>query len=552
MHGVEDFFAHSNFVEHACRIMDSSFIDKNIIDHGWFSSKKDKHKNLFSKRIRRYENPSDSDLGNDAEKCEIKIEEDNKNWQTKLKTETDIVTGFFDTTDTIISISHLFFDFVEPDILNPKKLFEETLTNILDYFPGPVKSIDYSSYPPPYNKLQGKGFENKDLTKPDVSAEVIGILLSDLKLRTDQNDGIKKYNQEIIIMIQALTSDELKNGLKLTYNLWKTCRMIFKIVTDPVGFITDQLKSLKKYIKHNVFIDTSIFIGAKYLAEYYGHTRIGSHSLLAKDTKESFLYEYGMNCAKSTQWFILKYLFRWLDKTWTFENNTKWINWVQLIEFFLRHPASDYIKEIETIENIAAITFQFELNKGMSPSDYENAFLKMAESKKYASSFTPTKYCKYYWEAIIDVNFHVRENMEKENRGNLSYEKINVQRKRILKKVFSSSKFWKLNPTNKKHYIALLLPFQKVKDFRYSFLKPPEKWFIEIMQPRKVAREITWALFRQESFNQILFFQSEFVNVPYLQESKNNPTLAQLNRLIQEGEKKRTLLQNNYRLIRSQ
>jgi hypothetical protein len=138
-------------------------------------------------------------------------------------------------------------------------------------------------------------------------------------------------------------------------------KILISLLVEFIGPETAKLLSKKVWTE----IDQSIM-------EWFGSLRIGSHSLLCKDYMDDFLCDKASELAKATDWYILDTLMRRTSSSTEIEacregENTldfcEWIDWLDLLEFFLSHPGGKEIRQFAiyipvTITHITSERYQ--------------------------------------------------------------------------------------------------------------------------------------------------------------------------------------------------
>jgi hypothetical protein len=400
LHGVEDFFAHSEFIEFAAQLLGSDYQPDGSV-----STNKLLNPNftLFQKRLRRWD---------------IK---DHASW-TEYATEDRIVTGFFDGVDTLFALVEMVIDLwgIEPidplqtwrefkdEALDDWKLLktspkeflkdkvatpaEEKLRQALDYF----SDRDAATKDPENDFAKAVDKKVKELGRfdePAVSGEVMKNLLSDptfSRLSPQMRGYITDYFNTLNGSI---------GKVRATRSLYKDIKDISKFARNPIDWIIDQFKEeLTDKAKGML-----VFITKEALGAQLGKDRIGCHSLLAKDHGDEFLFDHMQNCAMAVHWYVVRSMCRWADEDFRTMADKKedhsWIDWLELLERFLANPVLD-LKEAPAHTHTVATTIQHVVVDTPQRSD---SLKNLAQ--RYAATTLNGQTSPLTWREIADANF---------------------------------------------------------------------------------------------------------------------------------------------------
>ncbi len=350
LHAVEDFFAHSNFIEHAAKVMGGEYVPKFY--------EFDNHR--FLKRLKRY---NYQDLPGD--------------W-TKNAEEDFVVTGYFDFTDTLVSLLHMFEDglmgLLDRSPRDPTRDMatiygyvtdvKKTDTQIMQQADKVVHDfLEVVDDPRKLNK------ENKDNTmvaailwfientplneeikfieavlKPTTDVATFEQLVARMPIFKDIQQLSAEGHiqpQHAARVLKALFDFIRQMTIEIRYaqfstSVYKTARSIAELYASPPKWILNFLSEKTA----DLVIDYGLFLAKEGLYYALGLERVGSHSLLAKDHGKEWLYEHNEACAKASHYYIVNTLLRWRDPAaHTLPENQKWVDWRELLEHFLCHPA---------------------------------------------------------------------------------------------------------------------------------------------------------------------------------------------------------------------
>lgn len=373
LHAVEDFFAHSNFVEHAVLVLGDKFIPTD-----------QKELDTWSLRLQRWHQlPQASEP------------------------EEHIVTGTFDKRDTAISLLHAVTDFFGMRIVHPEKRLADIWTEVRTA----TDRRDELLF-----ELQNFMYEVSELIADPRAA------VADLDNRVAQ-----KFRQTIPALavgglvgrqlVDQLTKDLPRSDLPLLrklppwgmpvvinaiiilhtvykgYTAYQLLRDLVRVLEDPqaairrwcVSLVGDQVK------------DWVLFQTNEKVEEAIGSRRIGCHSLLAKDYEQAHLYKKSYDCAAAVHWFVTSTMTR--EPTSLAPRNTtherRHVDWLELLEFFLGHPANGLQPERRNDRVCGVVTH---LVSDRRPIDNLVSLQKIyAPSACHPGSFT--------WRTIANANF---------------------------------------------------------------------------------------------------------------------------------------------------
>lgn len=344
LHAVEDYFAHSNFVELAAPAFGEKFLPKGYEVF---------RKRRFIKRLRRY----------DATKVDDEA--------PPFVKEDYVVTGYFDFQDTAISLLHL-LEHIVPGLLGielhdltedlryahdafmdvdgtDKKINDAVgkfLSDALDVVEDPHKLKDKDNEVVKALTKVVNGVEVLDeiaedlkkLNQPQMRAENLLLLLERMPLFkpliVEMNKSAilraigLKILQAFVDLIHKLL--RIKPEVGLAINVRKLVKELRVLAADPAVWLADKTKdAIKDYI-----IGSAAYIGLESIYISFGLERIGCHSLLSKDHGGEVLYDQMKACCKAVHYYVMKTLLRWRH----LGGNGQVVDWLDLLEYFLCNP----------------------------------------------------------------------------------------------------------------------------------------------------------------------------------------------------------------------
>jgi hypothetical protein len=233
--------------------------------------------------------------------------------------------------------------------------------------------------------------------------------------------------------IQQAFSDSVKKlgavvgGVGMTITLYEALQKVRDFYLKPKAF-------LRKLVGDLVF-DRLVSYGEIYVKNllyvYLGALRIGSHSLIAKDSEPSLFYDAAMDCAKTLHWHVVAQLARHskhrpvvVCRSGEGLSNRaailqhQWIDWLEFLEFFMSHPFSRVEAESEQIQlagNVIHVT-RSDSHSVMSPDSLATIAAEYSGTHMQVEGGPE----KLTWEVIADANFPTaglgkRERMQRIN-----------------------------------------------------------------------------------------------------------------------------------------
>ncbi|HYF32157.1 MAG TPA: HET-C-related protein [Chitinophagaceae bacterium] len=511
LHGIEDFFAHSNFIEHACTLMSSKFMKENQI---WTNT-------VLNKRLKKYK-----PINNDPDNFKM-----NTNW-VDLPNEPNVSTGYFDVTDTFISLGHLLEEVLFGD--QNETAIVEFLKKLKDFVGEPLAFVK--------SKIDPGLMDQPELTRfTELQPDTIFWLTSEFG-KTDFILRNTEFKSGLETFLRLMSNPYVVQSIRTYATGYEYLEDLKELYQMPVSFI---IRKQAKWILKKVS-----FFTADAIVTAHANFRIGSHSLMAKDGSEAFLYSHSLNCAKAAHWYIVNTLCRWSYDTGEGgkKEDAKWVNWAQLCEFFLGHPFSKLRIEKETrefvIDNLHYVR--------ASNQPMYDTLISLAEKYKSTAQFAETDNHKY-WEEIAEVNFDLNNKL-KEMGITGSIEQLRKHKKRILNNYMRIDKIGQLvqfGPgASPEKAVALIIPLQRTKTEMPVYQANADKWFIRIMEPSKPksGKDGRWNLFASEQNLQGKFLDSRYHKYRYYKsQGKNDDTPAKkLDNMIKKARSLRDQLQSEY------
>ncbi|HAW53096.1 MAG TPA: hypothetical protein DCX54_12320 [Flavobacteriales bacterium] len=360
LHAVEDFFAHSNFIEHAALLNGDQYIKDNFYDV-----------DLVQRAYKGKPESGDLLKAVKSDKAVVKVLKrlkrfspgvSNDEWNL-IADEPAVVTGYFDCQDTLISLFH-----VLEELLGIKEEKNITFNEILSQYGKNYAEeiLDEFEIEDISKIIQDKTIEAKarrsllellDYFSDQAKVKRVsgGISSQEIQERIKEKGYFPEYPQEILFdvikIVVILCSDQIEK-MELTFNIFQLIKTVVEFAENPFSFLLKPLRSplfngkfavkiIIELLLRNTF-QKAIYDLKEHLFEIIGAYRIGSHSLLAKDYETEPLYKQMFNCARTIHWYIIDTMCRWGDQSWckNATADTTWIDWMELLGYFLRPPAA--------------------------------------------------------------------------------------------------------------------------------------------------------------------------------------------------------------------
>lgn len=352
VHQIEDFFAHSNFIEHAAEVMGGDFIPPKL---QIFDDER------YRKRLRKYDPFRPEAAWNDYPR------------------ENYVVTGYFDVVDTFISFLHLveggLLGLLGTELRDPTRevhkildvytneqepgeiivqRFDKLMHDFFEALSGPDKLSDKNNdVAKAIKKIIDDSFFGDvndfidELQKAQLNSIVMERVIAELPLYKELTSEAENIlTPEQVAFILKLMGDFIHGVMvifkfgKAAYSVYDAYTTIQEFLAAPNVWLTKSLSTgvAKKIMKMTGFTAKELLYTA------FGMERLGCHSLISKDHGQEWLYTPMKNCAMAVHHYVIKTILRWQDPTYHNRAETeKWVNWLELLEHFLNHPGADVV-----------------------------------------------------------------------------------------------------------------------------------------------------------------------------------------------------------------
>lgn len=355
LHPLEDFFAHSNFAELAVRTMPKREFEQFV---------RGEDITLYRHRLKKFTT---------EERAK------SPNWHEEPY-EPNVVSGYFDFSDTLVSLGHIgehlylkrygpMTDEEAPhDHKHADNFFEEARERAEKRVKKEAKEDD-EKCSKRFKHLLGdllvyvtdrdaaEAEEKNEVARiykgrrpPASPREVAREVVTSHPLFKDVADEIK---ESFVNGVELFAATEEVGGV--TISLFSLLDLVTKFVEEPITLLNYFFSELLHLPELGAFVVSGM---ASVIYSLVGANRIGCHSLMAKDHGPSgLLYHEMRECALAVHWYVISTLTRWTqpkpvrvcrapkDASGKSNLNTLdapvWIDWLELLEFFLRHPSGE-------------------------------------------------------------------------------------------------------------------------------------------------------------------------------------------------------------------
>lgn len=338
LHLVEDFFAHTNFLELALTGM-SEADRRNLLPVT------DDHRTLpwlvIHRRLKRYSGTS-ADRNEDL---------------NAIPDEDHVVSGCFDMVDTFFSVRHIGEDIFQA---REESQLEREQTDWQELLLALFRDI--------LVQVQRELPADRQVTR-DQARQAARTALQrmarreGLPLQVAADHMISHAPQEVqddFYTAVGVFAAHAANHMSI-FDAFRFFHDMAEWLNEPVEFVRWALR----YVSHRVdriddWIREQVINALEdVLSPWNPNWRIGTHSLIAKDYITDHedltrLYRNAMNLAKAMDWYIVKTLCRWSepapmdvslrdsdaagDDQSNTADNPEFVDWLELLESFLRHP----------------------------------------------------------------------------------------------------------------------------------------------------------------------------------------------------------------------
>jgi hypothetical protein len=404
LHAAEDFFAHSTFIEHAVRLTDQregkhylslfpgKLIGEESLEHAREFVEKfksglggpvdqvaalleDKDYTRFQRRLLKFDYADYKGGAGPKLRAEPRPED-------RAKAEDpNVVTGYYDWRDTLISLTELgeeafLFKAAGKGLsFLIKKTTEAEVEIDIEHRTDPRRYIREMAdlVDDPKHWIKGKGTELEEKVKKELEEvckevwknlriQVHPEIVSEAAARTAAERVLPPYVPESIRKSAIQSIVMLKSKIRIAkwgFDALESLEFLSKLAAGPEVALAELLKKLigEKLLS---YVASSAFqVADEAWLEWIGANRIGCHSLIAKDHKDDYLNDKALACAMGVDYYVITTLLRWQHRCTPIScskkppqgtggsgkgsnllNTSPWLDWTELIEYFLRHPAT--------------------------------------------------------------------------------------------------------------------------------------------------------------------------------------------------------------------
>ena len=413
LHAVEDFFAHSTFVEHAIPALPTTY---NQVQR-WADRSNILGGEVLARRLKEWKDGIKEDA-----------------WSS-LPNDPCVVTGYFDKWDTMVSLLHAAGHLFEWPTDTPQAHadsileynYKKIVTDTLDFVTDPVrvwKDPANDDKAPGYDKdkanviakaLQEKGERDLSLIGGDNKTLNVAIQIAlELPLMKALPADVKaSFEKTVRGLGQAV------GAVSLGITLYGALKDIALLVTNPLAWVQKYVpdfvwKHLKDY--GHVYV-------RRLIENYLGAQRIGCHSLIAKDTGPELLHDAATSCAKAVHWYVMYQMGRHgrdaikaaqvaRGGDGRKEKNpivlSQGLDWLELLESYLGHPfATVAVTSTKFQVSTSILHVTAPGGGGMSSDSLGSLGMKYGPKAKLPGPVWKRmkEQGLLYWEVIADENF---------------------------------------------------------------------------------------------------------------------------------------------------
>jgi hypothetical protein len=400
LHAVEDFFAHSTFIEHASAALPDNYRRLSRLEQA----------DILARRLKEWRPGFD---------------DSNQDWRG-LPDDTHVVTGYFDFSDTLVSLGHMLDKVLDRphqgighDVDQALEYdYRKLLTDTLEFVSRPAavwdaNNPDADDYDEDTANVAVKwlheqgGSDLRLLRQSDPNLNRVITLMQGHPLLRGRPQQVKEAFADSVRKLGVLVG-----GARTAFTVFEALKTVRDFFLNPLGF-------LREFVGDTIY-DRLVRYGEVYvknlLYAYIGALRVGSHSLIAKDGDHALFYDAGMDCAKAVHWYIVTQFLRHSSHRTVFVCRSadgqesraamvqrEWIDWLELLEYFLSYPFSTVQTQGETMQvpgNITHVT-RTDPHSIMSPDSLATL------AAEYRSNYLPVRGgpSELTWEMIADANF---------------------------------------------------------------------------------------------------------------------------------------------------
>lgn len=327
LHAVEDFFSHSNFIEHAIETLDPADPRRKLKPEASLEILGPSEAKIFELRQTRYSDPQGS------------------------TPETHVVTGYFDLSDTVFSSAHVveeLFPDEAPEVTTNGTKAGRLLRAVLEAVQDRTKDMKVVS------EAEARAISEEVVAKEiDMTDEEYSGLMAD-----HVPDDIRGTFHDAVAGLSAKTNGEPMS----IFEVYLLMQSLADIKSYPQRFFTwllgDAVGKVVKTLSDPLWVLTKP-LAIKALENVLGRFDVGCHSLLAKDYKWEdrpgidAIYAEAKKCSKEVHGYIVGLLTRWGTARTAAVKRTDpktdarafnrlrlwlWVDWLELLRYLLRHP----------------------------------------------------------------------------------------------------------------------------------------------------------------------------------------------------------------------
>jgi hypothetical protein len=332
IHAVEDYFVHSNYIELALHAWPAgaTYLPNPSLRLDTLYSETPSE--IVEKRLRRYDG---EELPN-------------------LAKERNVVTGYFDFVDTFFSLRHVYEGiFGEKEDKGDDGDEAEGWRRLLHAV---VRAIDEQTRLDASVSVE----QAKKIARREIVNQAYYGKGERQKAASELLNECPSEIREEFIEVAGQFGVRAPGAAVSLYSAFETINEFTSHLDEPIKWVEGLLKPLLGPSLSGLVVQSISHQIVRIVDSNLGRTRVGSHSLLAKDyawhvdglRELDRLYELAKGLAKAVHWYILFALTRWsraepIPAARTFAGDASvfntieerlYIDWLELLECFLRNP----------------------------------------------------------------------------------------------------------------------------------------------------------------------------------------------------------------------
>ena len=391
LHTIEDFYAHTNFVEHARVALEAQGIEEHISEH-------DVQQRTL--RLQRLTSPS----------------------APASAPEPHIVSGVFEGRDTALAVLEFVLDWLGYEPTYPDRTGAELWNNLTDVTSRPVDYLmrrfweaaalinPAEAFTDPTNtvaqeveqiwrKYNPQPFQSPVPLSDDMAKRILkttGLAVDDVSTRDFQSIVANLRSLSLVFIrgrllfrYLTLALDLLKLHMAIRLPHTRRREMLFDLLDDHI----------KDYIVEGL-AQAAFTQVVDRIAEWINAGRFGSHALLAKDSEGATYFSDAMKLAVFVDSYVVALLVR--SHRGPKSDRIKVVRWQDVIDYFLAHPlAQHHVSQQRSVESVVTLAIRITRPGGETASQIASRFSASSRIPRDAAR----RYPRFDWKVIMDWNY---------------------------------------------------------------------------------------------------------------------------------------------------